>query len=309
MRIDSTFIYNSTSSRKKAEESHYEKAYKYNEKLKKYENEIIDDFNRDTTLKPVNIHKIEQINNDLLIDLDAVVTLYNEYCNAPFKKNSHIIYLEILCIKYGMNVIHTGYVNWYSFKIAVETYEHYSLLMNSAAFSLTLQDQQDEGISSQHRLKEMNYCKFNFARQIAYFNLHPPIRHEGIIVTKSITDEIYFAEYEKIDQYNISDILKHTITNMRVALKICKDSISEAHNIVDVERYNRHQDEMLLNHLVKINSFFNDPNNISEYVEPEQLIEKYKAWLQSNGSDIPDDTQKLIAFILKSNTMPIESVL
>ncbi|MCW2487779.1 hypothetical protein J5069_17925 [Candidatus Symbiopectobacterium sp. NZEC127] len=206
---------------------------KYNSDLLKIENEIYQQ-------KEICDTRINRLNDELSVKIEHLKTLNNAWMSIPYKKRpkkEDIEYLQILIIKYAMNIIGTGYTTWERFNNASNIYKDILNLMSSHHYMVPHDEACKQHIEQEHIEVRWSYCIQNFLIQLIYKdtplekNFLPP-------------------DFQYSNQYNIgiTERVGNSITNARVAEFIFNDILMQR---VDEKDY-----EILALNIKKLNDFY-----------------------------------------------------
>ncbi|MFT8209804.1 MAG: hypothetical protein ACMZI0_02780 [Symbiopectobacterium sp.] len=111
------------------------------------------------------------MNDDLTVKTEHLKTLNNIWMNIPHKKRpkkEDIEYLQILIIKYAMNIIETGYTTWERFNKSSNTYNYILNLMSSHNYVVTYDEARRQHIEQENIDMRWPYCIQNFLIELIY---------------------------------------------------------------------------------------------------------------------------------------------
>ncbi|QZN96023.1 hypothetical protein [Symbiopectobacterium purcellii] len=206
---------------------------KYNSDLLKIENKIYQKRELCDT-------QINRLNDELSVRIEHLKTLNNAWMRLPYKKRpkkEDIEYLQILIIKYAMNIIGTGYTTWERFNTASNIYKDILLLMSSHHYIVTHDETRKQHIEQEHIELRWSYCIQNFLIQLIY--------NDTPLEKNFLPPEF---EYRNQHDIGITERVSNSITNARVAEFIFNDILTKR---VDEKDY-----EILALHIKKLNDFY-----------------------------------------------------
>ena len=127
--------------------------------------------------------------------------------NMPHQKippQKDIEYLQILIIKYAMNIIETGYITWERFNKASTTYKDILTMMTSHNYIVTCDEARKQHIEQEHIELKWSCCIYNFLIQLIYYDTPPE-------------KDFLPSGFQYNNQYNlnITEIASNSITNAR----------------------------------------------------------------------------------------------
>lgn len=205
----------------------------YNSTLLKIENEI-------HQKKAICDTQINELNDELSLKTEHLKTLNNAWMSIPHKKRpkkEDIEYLQILIVKYAMNIIETGYTTWERFNNASNIYKDILNLMSSYHYIVPHDEARRQHIEQERIELRWSYCIQNFLIQLIYKDT--PLEKDFLP-----------SEFQYSTQYDlgITESVSNSIINARVAEFIFNEVLTKR---VDGKDY-----EILALNIKKLNDFY-----------------------------------------------------
>lgn len=153
--------------------------------------------------------EINNLNDEATVKFEQLKTLNNSWINIPHKKRpkkEDIEYLQILIIKYAMNIIGTGYITWERFNKSSNTYKEILNMISSHNYIVSHEESLKQHIEQEHIKLRWSYCIYNFLIQLIYNDT--PLEKDFLPTE---------FQYNNLCNLNITENVNNNITNARVA--------------------------------------------------------------------------------------------